>query len=585
MKQIKELTTLVRRFIPYLQGVRARWLQAACLLAIGPALGACLILAVMALVDDVFVNKAFNELPLLIAIYVSIATAKVVISYLTTRVDASVTEQIAQNVRVSLYRHAMGLSPGSLSKFSTGDLLTRLSGDAERVEFLIYNGFLGLCADVIGVAVFAGVLLALSWKLTLCTLLIAPVVALVSLKLAPTIRRASHVARRYGGAWTTLAEERLGAIAMVQASGAEAFEAAAFERRCTTARRAEIRAVSTQAWSSAMIESVAVFGGLTVILVGAMEIHSGNLTVGTLIAFLGSVGSLYGPIGGIAKAPGRFQRAAARAQRVIDFLDTPSDIFERPGARPLPISKGHLEFRGVSFGYSPNRQVLDRVDLKIEPGETVAIVGPSGSGKSSLIKLALRLYDPWSGSVRIDGHDLRDLTIKSARQAMAVVMQEPHLFRGSIADNIRYERDLAGRAQLVEAGRSASVSDIAAALPGGYDSPVGPSGAWLSGGQRQRISLARALLRESPILMLDEATGAIDSETEETIQDAIGRLAGHRTVLIVGHRLSSIQRADRIVVLENGCVVESGSPSVLLRTNSRCRQLFAAQLISTELAA
>jgi ABC-type multidrug transport system fused ATPase/permease subunit len=581
MTQFKVLYLLVRRFLPFLHGVRSRWVQAAILMALAPALSACLLLAVKVLIDDVFVGQAFDRLPFLISIYVAIALAKLAIGYLSARVDVAVTEQVAQNVRVALYRHAMSLSPGTMTRYSTGDLLTRLSGDADRVEILIYSGLLGLGANFFSVLVFAGVLLMLSWKLTLCTLLVAPLLALVSMKSSPAIRRASRIARRYSAAWTTLAEERLGAVAMVQASGAEQFETAAFERRCAAARKAEIKASVTQAWSAALIEAVAVFGGLAVILLGAMEIYSGNLTVGTLIAFLGSVGSLYGPIGSLAKAPGRFQRAAARVQRVSDLLDTKSDIAERPHARPLPKSKGELEFRGVSFGYAPNQKVLDGIDLRIEAGETVAIVGPSGSGKSSLMKLALRLYDPWTGSVRIDGHDL---TIPSMRQAMAVVMQEPHLFRGSIADNIRYER-IAADAELAEAGRAAHVADIAAALPGGYDSPVGPAGAWLSGGQRQRIGLARALLRDAPIMLLDEATGAVDSETEELIQDALDRLSGRRTMLIVGHRFSSVRRADRIVVIENGRIVETGSPTLLLATNSRCRELFAAQLVTKELAA
>jgi ABC-type multidrug transport system fused ATPase/permease subunit len=579
-----DLAPLLRRFVPYLKEVRGRWIAAACLLAAGPALSACLLWSVKILVDDVFVGHAFEQLPLLIAIYLAITVGKVAVSYASTRLDASIIAQITQSVRVDLYRHAMKLSPGTI-RHSIGDLLTRLSGDAERVEYLIYTGLLGLCADVLAVIVFGSFLLALSWQLTVCALLIAPILAIVSLRLAPKIRRASRAARRGVAAWTSLAEERLGATAAVQVFDAAEFETAAFARRCTAARRAELRAVSVQAWSSAMTEAVAVVGGLCVILVGAMGIQNGAVTVGTLIAFLGSVGSLSGPIGSLAKSPSRFLRAAVRIRRVSDLLDTPSAVAEKPGALSLAKPQGLIEFTGVNFGYSPRQQVLHDVTLRIEAGETVAIVGPNGSGKSSLVKLALRLYDPWSGAVRIDGHDLRDITFNSLRQAASVVLQEPCLFRGTIAENIAYGRNPADPAAIIAAARATHVSGFAEAMPGGYDSAVGPAGDWLSGGQRQRVALARALLRDTPILLLDEATGAIDGETEDMIQHALERLAGHRTMLIVGHRLSSIRRADRIVVMEDGRIVESGKPDVLLQSSSRCRALFAAQLTSSELAA
>jgi ATP-binding cassette subfamily B protein len=246
---------------------------------------------------------------------------------------------------------------------------------------------------------------------------------------------------------------------------------------------------------------------------------------------------------------------------------------------------GRLEFDNVTFGYSPSHNVIEGVSLKIEPGETVAIVGPSGSGKSTLIKLALRLYDPSSGSVRIDGEDLRILTIKSVRDAVSAVWQEPHLFSGSIAQNIFYNRNDSSAAAMIEAAHAAGVPGFTEHLRGRYDAPVGPSGRWLSGGQKQRVALARALLRGNPILLLDEATGAVDGETEEQIQDAIDNISGHRTLLIVAHRLSSIRRADRIVVMENGRIVETGSPAMLLRGNSRCRALFSTQLTTDGIAA
>lgn len=585
MTEYRNLISLIRYFLPCLEGIRGRWAQSALLLAVPSLFGAGLLWAVKSLIDEVFVAQRFENFSFLLAIYLLIGIGKAASSYLATRLDAAVMERIALQLRTRLYDHILHLSPGSLTRHKNGDLLTRLSGDIERVEFLIYSGPLGLYADIFAAMLFAASVLVLSWKLTLCALLVSPLFLLISFTSAPRIRRAARIARRQTAKWTDLAEERFNAIPTIQAAGAEQFETLAYARRCEKSRKSEINVVKIQAASAALIDVCAVFGGLAILVMGGFSIRSGEMTAGALIAFLGALGSLYGPIRSIAKTPGRLQQAAARAQRVRDLLDTPSLVVQKPTARPLIRPRGSLEFDNVVFGYSPSQRVVDGISLKIEPGETVAIVGPSGSGKSTLIKLALRLYDPCSGSVRIDGNDLRDLTIQSARSAVSAVWQEPYLFSGSIAENIRYNRVGAQAAEISAAGRAACVSEFVERLRGRHDAPVGPAGRWLSGGQRQRVALARALLRGCPILLLDEATGAVDSETEEQIQAAIDDLSGHRAILIVAHRLSSIRRADRILVMENGQIVETGSPATLLRRASRCRTLFSAQLTTEGAAA
>jgi ATP-binding cassette subfamily B protein len=580
----QSLVPLIRYFLPSLAGLRSRCAQAALLLVLPSIFGAGLLWAMKSLIDEVFVGRHFDNLPCLLAIYCVIGLGKAASSYLAARLDAAVMEGIALKLRVRLYDHVLRLSPGSLTRQNNGDLLTRLSGDVERVEFLIYSGPLAICADVFAAILFTTSLLLLSWKLTLCALLVSPLFLLISLIWAGNIRRTARIARRQASQWMDLAEEHINAIPTIQAAGAESFEVHSFARRCDSARKSELGVAKVQATSAALVDACAVLGGLAILAFGAISIRDSELTAGALIAFLGALGSLYAPIRSLAKAPGRFQQAAVRAQRIRGLLDKPSLVVEKPSATPLLDPRGGLEFEDVVFGYSPSQNVLNGVSLRIEPGETVAIVGPSGCGKSTLIKLALRLYDPSSGSVRIDGHDVRDLTIPSVRQAVSAVWQEPHLFSGSIAENICYDRS-GGSAEMIAAGQAASVSGFVDRLRGQYDSPVGPGGKWLSGGQRQRVVLARALLRNSPILLLDEATGAVDSETEEQIQTAIDGLAGRRTLLIVAHRLSSIRRADRIVVMENGRIVEMGSPATLLRRESRCRELFSAQLVTEGLAA
>jgi ABC-type multidrug transport system fused ATPase/permease subunit len=545
---------------------------------LNPLVGGALLWLIKILVDDVFVAGRIELLPTFAAAYVLVATAKFSLDYVATRVEAAVVERIVQDLRADLYRHLISISPGSLGNRSSGDLLAHLSGDVERVGTLIYTGPLGVLANSAGAVFFACFLLLLSWQLTIAALLAIPVLALVSFLYSSRVRRAAKIARRQATAWLALAEERLGAASLIQAFGTQAEETARFAGSCDAARRSELRTVAIQAWLALLIEATAALGGLVVLGVGAYEIHHGGITLGTLVAFLGSVGSLYDPARGLAKSWARFQRAAAGGHRIAELFDARSLVQDRPSAQPLTNVRGSIEFRDVRFGYPRGREVLQNVSLRIEPGEMVAIVGPSGSGKSTLVRLLLRLYDPTSGAILMDGTDNRDLTLESVRRAIAVVFQDPFVFRGSIADNIRYGQSETPDCRMIAMAQAAYVHPFAHGARGGYDAPVGARGGSLSGGQRQRIALARALLRDAPILVLDEATASVDSETDELIHEAVERHVGQRTILLIGHRLSSLRRADRVVVLDQGRIVEAGAPDALLRTSGRYRDLFAAQM-------
>ena len=535
---------------------------------LNPLIAVLLLWLMKLLIDEVFVARRMDLLPTFAVAYAVLIAGKLVMDYVLTRLEFGLTEQINQNIRVDLYRHLISVSPGSLRKYGVGDLLSHLSGDVDRVEFLIYSGPVGVIFNILTAIFFICFLFILSWKLTLCALLTAPLLALLSWRLSPRVRRAAKVSRRKATAWVARAEERLGALPIVHAFDGSAVETAAIESRLTAARLAELRTVAIQARLTLLIEAAAAIGGFLILGVGAYEMDRGSLTVGTLVAFLGSVGSLYSPISSLAKTSGRFQRAAAGAQRVVELLDTPSLVAERPAARQLTQVRGALEFSKVHFAYPGGPEVLHGVSFRIDPGETVAVVGPNGSGKSTLVHLALRLYDPSQGAVLIDGTDLREVTLASLRRAITVVFQEPTIFRGSISENIRYGRPEASDESFAAMAQAAHVDAFARALPRSYFTPVGPRGSWLSGGQRQRLALARAFLREAPILLLDEATASVDSEAEQLIQDALERFAGERTILLVSHRLSSVQRADRVVVLDEGQIVEMGSPAILQRTEN-----------------
>jgi ATP-binding cassette, subfamily B, bacterial len=584
-KATKNVWWLIRRFLPYLYPIRWQSALDFALMLLSPLVAVLLLWLMKILIDEVFVAKNISVLPLIAGAYVILVGAKLLIDYILTRLEAAIAEQINQDIRVDLYRHLISVSPGSLRKHNAGDLLSHLASDVERVETLIYSAPVRALFNILTGIYFICFLLVLSWKLTLCALLMAPILALLSWRLSPRARRVARISRRKTTAWFARAEERLGSSAVIQAFGANAVETKAIETLCSAARVAELRSVAVQAWLTLLIETVGALGGLVVLAASAYEMYVGNLSIGALIAFLGSVGSLYAPISSLASASGRLQRAAAGAQRVADLLDTASLVAERPNAKPLTRIRGVLEFSQVRFAYPDGPQVLHGVTLQINPGETVAVVGPNGSGKSTLVQLALRLYDPSGGSVSIDGTDLRDVTLKSLRQEVAVVFQEPSVFRGSIAENIRYGRPDASEELFTSTAEAAHVQAFANASPRGFATPIGPGGSWLSGGQRQRIALARAFVREASILLLDEATASIDSEAEHLIQEAVERFHGKRTILVVSHQLSTVLHADRVVVLDQGRIVETGSPAILQQSQTRFRELFAAQILGEKVSA
>ena len=465
---MKTIQWLIRRFLPYLHAVSWQIAIAAALMVLSPLISIVLLWLMKLLIDDVFVAKNIGLLPMLAIGYVILVGAKLIIDYSLTRVEAAISEQIDQNARVDLYRHLISLSPGSLKKYGVGDLLAHLDADVEYIEVLIYSGPVGVIFNVLTGVYFIGFLLILNWELTLVALLSAPLLALVSWRWSPLVRRVARISRRKATIWVARAEERLGATAVISAFNAQAIETQTFEAQCTAARVASLRAVALQAWLTLIMEVIGAIGGFVVLAVGTYEMYVGSLTIGTLIAFLGSVGSLYSPVSSLARSPAKFQRAAASVQRVVDLLDTPSLVVDRPNAKPLTDIQGVLTFSDVCFAYPGGPEVLHGMSFKIDPGEMVAVVGPNGSGKTTLIQLALRLYDPSSGSVSIDGHDLRDVTLESLRRMVAVVFQEPSLFRGSVGDNIRYGRPEASGEMLMSAAQAAHVDvfhgDIAASV-------------------------------------------------------------------------------------------------------------------------
>lgn len=575
----EKLLPLWREFFPYLRlGMRAA-LAVLLLSLLSPLLGTAFLWLFSKLVDQVFIGQQLHWLPWFAAAYLTVAGIKFAVDFFDQRLDASVHERFTQRVRVSLYQHLIGVSPGSLGTAGTGDLLGRLSSDVDRVSTLVFRGPVSVAANLFRALCYGVFLFFLSWKLAVLALLVVPLLVFVVLHLSTAMRASAKLGRQQTSRWMSLAEERLGAVELVHAFHTQGAEVARFSAHCDQARRTELKTVGLEVRLSLAIEVITFSGGLGVIALAAHEVHAGLMTVGGVLAFLGAIGSLYDPVRSLSQSAGRFQRAAVSAERIAALLRTPSQVSDAPMPAALPeFDCGRIDFRNVSFSYADGTRVLDKVSLSIAPGESVALVGASGSGKSTLLRLLLRMHDPQHGTIAVNDTDIRGISLASLRACMGVVMQEPHILSGTVAENIRYGAPDATRAQMLEAARTACVDGFVQAMPERYGSPLAAHGEGLSQGQRQRLSLARALLRDAPILLLDEVTAALDGETEELIHHAIGALAGQRTILVVSHRLATIASVDRILVLAQGRIVESGSPAELLQSGTRCHRLFASQL-------
>ncbi len=568
-----------RFFSHHLKPVRTKLWFAALLVILMPLISTAMLWLFQKLVDEVFVTRDTQLLPWFFGAYLFLALASFTADYIDQRLDASIAERIAQDTRVSLYQHLVSASPGSFGSRNAGELLAYLGGDVEKIASLIYSAPMSLLSNLARIICYATFLFLISWKLTLLALAVVPPLVWLVYRLTPKIRAAARASRRRTTTWMSLAEESLGARPLIHAFHTQARETGRFAQRTDKARLAELITVKLQAGLSVGIGMITMMGSLAVIGLAAYEVGAGRLTVGSVLAFIGAVGVLYGPIRTVSQSASRFQRAAVSAERLRSLLEKPSLVSDTAKTiTPIARAQGRIEFRAVSFAYPGGDKVLHELSFMTQPGEAVAFAGGSGNGKSTLIKLLLRFYDPTSGAIYVDGVDIRHLPLKQLRENIAVVLQEPHILQGSIADNIGYGIEAAEPARVQSAAVTSYAQEFITPLPQQYNTQVGTRGERLSGGQRQRIALARALMRDAPILLMDEATASVDGETENLIQLAVTKLAGQRTLLLVSHRASTLKFADRVLVMEQGKIVESGTPLDLMQPGTRCYEIFQTQL-------
>jgi len=490
-----------------------------------------------------------------------------------TRAMGWTGEHFTFDLRRRLFARMQRLSLRFHDQQRTGDLTTRLGADINAIDDLItdssqiviYNGAL-----LVGMV---AIMLWLNWRFALVALAVAPFLFATILRFRWRIRGAARQARSSDGLAISVAQETLSSIRTVQGLAQEDQQDDRFHSQSRVSLNARLEIKRLQSLSAPFVDLFSAAGLIFVMWYGATRVLVNELTTGDVVVFFAYVTNLYAPMRALTRSTGRFYRAEIGAERVVEILRRDQEVADLPGARPAPPFRGRIEFRSVSFSYDPARTVLSDVDLTIEPGEKLAIAGSTGAGKSTLVSLVPRFYDPTAGVVAIDGEDIRHFTVLSLREQISLVLQDSLLFKGTIRDNIAFGRPGASDADIRAAAETAYATEFIEALPEGYDTEVSERGTTLSGGQKQRIAIARAILRDSPILILDEPTSGLDAASERIVLSALEQAARGRTTLIVSHRLASMRIADRIIVVEGGRIVEQGTHDELVTRSGQYAHL------------
>lgn len=488
---------------------------------------------------------------------------------------------VSQELRQRLFARLQRLEFGALEKLSAGDLTYRLTEDADRVGEVIYKTIHDSTPSALQLVVVLGYMVWLDWPLALATLLLAPFVALLVSSFGARVMRAAERSQQQVSELAALLGEAIGALPLVRAYAAEPWLQQRFNEEVDLHRRARYRTMRLLAQQHPVVGFIEAFGILAVLVIGAARIQAGGLTSQGFSAYMAALLMLIDPISHLTTNFNEFQQGQASLRRLRAIEAEPVEPPDRAGAMALERVRGALVLERVRFGYNPDQPVLHDLDLRIDPGQVVALVGPSGAGKSTLFSLLLRFNSAQAGRVLLDGIDLADLQARQLRQAVALVPQQSSLFSGTVADAIAFGRP-ASREEIREAARLANAAAFIEALPAGYDSRVEERGSNFSGGQLQRLAIARAVLGDPAVLLLDEATSALDAEAEEAVQQGLSRAMAGRTVLVIAHRLSTVQEADRILVLEGGRIVEQGDHDALMARGGRYRELCERQFIRLE---
>jgi len=516
-------------------------------------------------VDGVLATEAYDLLIYGALAIFGVAALKGVIQYLQRFNMAYAGQKVVFDIRNTLYEHLQQLSYSFYDQTQTGQIMSRVTSDVDAAQRFLSNGAIQIVSNVVSFFATLILMLSLNWRLTLISMVTVPVLAWRVGVYATKVRPMFAQIQQQVAVVNTRIQENIAGQRVVKAFARKQYEMDKFERDNMELLQRSIRAERLSAINWSLMRLLTEMSLAIILWYGGRQVISSELTLGTLMSFNMLLGQLLGPIRMLGWQVSMVQRTIASGERIFEILDTQADVRDKPGAKPIGEIEGRVTFENVSFAYDGVNMVLNNINLDVSPGETVAILGGTGSGKTTLINLIPRFYDVTEGKILIDGVDIRDVTIESLRRQIGIVTQETFLFSASLRDNIRYGKPEATDQEIIEAAKAAHIHDFIMTLPNGYDTLIGERGVGLSGGQKQRVAIARALLMDARILLLDESTSSVDVETEMQIQQAFSRLLKDRTAFIIAQRLSTVRDADRVIVLDNGTIVEEGTHEELLQ--------------------
>ncbi|MGH9503338.1 MAG: ABC transporter ATP-binding protein [Terriglobales bacterium] len=507
----------------------------------------------------------------------AIAILDAVSSYTEKYFTTSVGQWVTHDLRRTLYFRIQQLSLSYHDQKHSGDLISRVTSDIDAIQSFINTALLGALINVITLVGMVGVMLYLNWRFTLIALSVAPVLFMVVYSYTRRIKKASREVRKKEGEIVSVIEEVLSSIRVVKAFAREDYERRRLEEESLESVEIGLRARGLKAKLSPLVDIIVAVGTCLVLWFGARLVLSGSLSPGSLVVFILYLGKMYKPMQELSKMTDAYSKALVGYERIQEVLETDKEVKNLRGAIRPPRFKGKIEFEHVTFYYTPDTPVLNDVSLRIEAGQLAALVGPTGAGKTTIISLIPRFYDPISGVIRIDGIDVKRFRQKSLRQQISFVLQDTVLFHAPIWQNIAYGKPEASRSEILRAAEQANADEFIQKLPEGYDTMLGERGMTISGGQRQRIAIARAIIRNTPILILDEPTSGLDAASEKLVFEALDRLMVDKTSIVIAHRLSTIRRADVIFVIKDGGIAESGKHDELLQLGGLYSELDTLQ--------